>query len=340
MIEPVFKKSDFVLCNVPVPKGYPQSQTHAGIVIKKGKYYLTTSPYPNPIRPLWVRYLAAFVWKISFKRINLLYEGEDYENPMLYEAIQLSEHHIPTQFRLVDGSPLMQKPVDKYGNGSFCSDPDLSIIDGSLFVLNRTTVRGNDINSTETIVHIIKGHVENETFIQENTSQLFKENFKSPCLIQCCNRYYYFCLDTNSYNDGKPCKALLLKESDDLVNWSKLRHVGLLNGEYEPWHMSVFKNEDRLYAIIACIKKGESHRCWQMLGEFSRDLTFLKIYPTPLSDYACYRGAACVNDTGEFVLYNTTVHEKIKGGKSVDGREVIMAHMPFNELLSNLQEKD
>ena len=86
--------------------------------------------------------------------------------------------------------------------------------------------------------------------------------------------------------------------------------------------------------------KGIGHRCWQMLGEFDDDLTYLKIYRTPLTDYASYRGAACVTDSGLFVLYSTTVHEKIKGSKSVDGRDVIMAKMPFNELLRMLKERE
>ena len=75
-----------------------------------------------------------------------------------------------------------------------------------------------------------------------------------------------------------------------------------------------------------------------MLGEFNQDLSCLKIYQTPLTDYSSYRGAACVNKNGEFVLYNTTVHEKIAGSKSVDGRDVIMAHMQFDKLLGIIRE--
>lgn len=336
----IFKRKDFALCNVPVPKGYPQSQTHAGVVFKDGRYYMTTSPYPNPIRPLWLRYLAAAIWKLSFNRINILYNGEEYENPMLYEAIQFSEHHIPTDFQLVKGSPLMQKPEDKYGTGSFCSDPDLSVIDGSICVLNRTTYRGNETKKGETIVHLMKGTIDKGDFVKESTTPLFKEGYKSPCLIKYGNRYSYFCLDTNSYNDGKPCKALLLRKSDDMINWSDITEVTLSNGDYEPWHMSVFTYKEKLYSIIACVKKGESHRCWQMLGEFNEDLSQLKIYQTPLTDYRSYRGAACVNDEGEFVLYSTTVREKVNGSKSVDGRDVIMAHTPFGALLASLQNSE
>lgn len=332
----VFNREDFTLCKVPVPKSYPQSQTHCGIAYFNGMYYMTTSPYPNPIRPKWFRYIAAALKKLTFGKINYLYLGEDFENPMLYEAVAFSEKQIPIGFKLVKGSPLMHKPNDLYGAGSFCSDPDLSINDGKICVLNRTTVRGYSEQNCDTIVHLIKGNVENGRFVVENKETLFHEGYKSPSLIKIGETYYYFCLDTNSYNTGEPCKALLVRESTDMVEWSKAKSIDLDKGIYEPWHMSVFKYDGKLYAIIACVKQGEGHRCWQMLGEFDEIISSLKLYQTPLTDYWSYRGSAMVRDDGEFVLYNTTVREKVKGGTSVDGREVMMAHMPFVELLKAL----
>lgn len=334
----VFDRKDFTLCKVPVPKGYPQSQTHCGIAYNKGRYYLTTSPYPNPIRPQWLKYLAAVLKKLTFGKINYLYLGEDFENPMLYEAVKCAAKQIPIVFKLVKGSPLMQKPNDIYGTGSFCSDPDLSINDGKICVLNRTTVRGISEQKGETIVHLIKGNVENGRFVVEKNEPMFHEGYKSPCMTKLESMYYYFCLDTNSYNTGEPCKALLVKESADMIHWSEAKSICMENGAYEPWHMSVFKHGGKLYAIIACVRSGESHRCWQMFGEFDETLSSLKIYQTPLNDFRSYRGSAMVRDDGEFVLYNTTVREKIRGGRSVDGREVVMAHMPFEELLIKLRK--
>ena len=336
----IFKRNDFALCKVPVPKGYPQSQTHCGIAYSDGSYYMTTSPYPNPIMPQWFRYIAAALKKITFGKVNYLYLGEDFENPMLYEAVKYTEKQIPIGFKLVKGSPLMQKPNDKYGTGSFCSDPDLSIDSKKLYVLNRSTVRGNAEHKGETAVHLIKGIVENGRFVAEKNEPLFYEGYKSPCLSKIGNTYYYFCLDTNSYNTGEPCKALFVKESVDMVHWSEAKSISINNGIYEPWHMSVFKNGGKLYAIIACVKRGVGHRCWQMLGEFNETLSGLKIYQSPLTDYKSYRGSALVRDDGEFILYNTTVREKVKGGKSVDGREVMMAHMPFDELVMKLKENE
>ena len=338
----IFSREDFTLCNVPVPKGYPQSQTHCGIVYFGGRYFLTTSPYPNPNRSIWLRYFAAIIRKLSFKKINILYKGEDFENPMLYEAVQFTDYRIPFGFNIIEGSPLMHKPKDLYGAGSFCSDPDISIIDGKIFVLNRATVRGNKKNGTkdETIVHLIKGTIEERRFKQEDIKRLFIEGYKSPCLTKIGMTYHYFCLDTNSYNDGTPCKTFIHRVSTDLINWSNLNPMQIIKGFFEPWHMSVFQYNGHLYSIVACVKKGENKRCWQLLGEFNEDITELKIYNTPLTDYKSYRGSALVDEKGMFVLYSTTVHEKIKGSKAVDGRDVIMAHMPFEQLLETLRKNE
>jgi len=115
--------------------------------------------------------------------------------------------------------------------------------------------------------------------------------------------------------------------------WNKI-DVNL--DEYLPWHMSLFSESGRIYAIVACTKKGETRKCWQMLGEFTDDLSSLRIYKTPLTDYNSYRSSATVHDC-KFILYNATVDEKIHGGKSVDGREIIVAEMPFEEVLSRLK---
>ena len=74
-----------------------------------------------------------------------------------------------------------------------------------------------------------------------------------------------------------------------------------------------------------------------MLGEFADDFSSLRVYKTPLTDYNSYRSSAIVHD-GQFILYNSTVDEKIPGGKSVDGREIIVAEMPFKDVISKLRQ--
>lgn len=338
----IFDKKDFTLCSVPTPKGYPQSQTHVGIAKYGDKYVLTTSPYPNPKYPKWKRYLFAAIGKLTFHKINMFYSGENFENPCVYLS---GSNGYPTNFQLMDGRPLMDTPENKYGLGAYCSDPDIFIEGNLVNVLNRTSYRksktGVPINDYETDVYLIQFNIENGCITNKKIFALFKEQYASPCLFKIKDNYVYLCLDTNSYNTGEACKGLYKRTSDSLTSsWSDKQLVEIDNGEYHPWHMSVFNYAGKVYSIISCIKKGESHRCWTMLGVFNQDLSSLKIYQTPLSDYKSYRSAGIVNDDGDFILYNTTVHEKIKGGKSVDGREVVMAHMPFNELLKKLKDNE
>ena len=120
---------------------------------------------------------------------------------------------------------------------------------------------------------------------------------------------------------------------DGFSNEHKWENVEVKVEGYTPWHLSVFSYKSVYYAIVACVKHGEKQRCWQMLGKFNDNLSQLKIFNTPLCDYNSYRGAALVDHSGEFILYNTTVHERIKGSKAVDGRDVVLAHKPFDEVL-------
>lgn len=344
IMDMVFHKEDFELCNVPVPKRYPQSQTHVGIGYYRGKYYMTTSPFPNPRRSKLQVYTNEIIRRITFGYVSFLYRGEDFENPCLYVEDKRDIFGIPISFKLVGKKPLMGKPIDKYGFGSYCSDPDLYINNELFHILNRTSVRkelvGNPKEIYETEIHLILGNVSSGSFSIKEIRTIFKGQDTSPCLIWFNEKYLYFYLNTNSYNDGSPCESLSIRESSDLMNWSKTMNVSLNKGSYEPWHMSVFKYNNKLFSIIACVKSGVGHRCWQMLGEFNDSLTALKIYQTPLTDYQSYRGAAIVREDGEFILYSPTVREIIKGGKSVDGREIIMAHMPFDQLLRKVRENE
>ena len=69
----IFRKDEFELCEVPVPEGYPQSQTHCGVICVDGSYILSTSPYPVPKRSKWLVYIMAVLKKISFGIYNPFY---------------------------------------------------------------------------------------------------------------------------------------------------------------------------------------------------------------------------------------------------------------------------
>lgn len=342
MIEPIFKKSDFSLCYVPVPKGYPQSQTHSGIIIHKGNYYLVTSPYPNVRYNKCVVYLRVAIRKISGGLLFNTPAPDYYENPCIY----IGEHNNgnpPISFNIMAKRALMENPENLYDLPTFNSDPDISIDGEDIIVLNRAVYRTEIVKGggykAKIKLFLLRGRDDNKHFSLEECFVLKRgdKNIISPCLIRMKKKYLFVYLDTNSYNDGLTFNGLYYQIADSLKGLQSddsIQRINVFSGDFLPWHMSLFEYKDRLYTIIACVKKGLKHRCWQLLGEFNANMTELFVYPIPLTDYSSYRSAACVTESGEFVLYNTTVHEKIRGSKAVDGRDIIMSHMPFDELLS------
>ena len=340
-METIFKKEDFSLCEVPVPSGYPQSQTHCGIGILGNNFLMTTSPYPIIKYNKWINYFRVAVRKLTRGQFFKLVIGERYENPCIYVGDN-SSGNPPIKFDLAQSAPLMGPLDPLYGYPSFNSDPDLYIEGDIVYVLNRSIYRMSDKQADYYMrLFLIEGKVENKRFIHYSTS-LFREGkdiVGSQCMVKYRGQYILTDVMTNSYNDGITFNGIRLLKEDSMAalktstNWV---HVDVEHGNLLPWHMSLLMYKDTLYTIIACVRKGEKERCWQMLGRFSDDLTSLKIYNTPLTDYSSYRGAACVTSEGVFVLYNTIVYETIKGSASVDGRDVIMAKMPINLLLDRL----
>ena len=347
----VFKKSDFQLCKVPVPEGYKQSQTHAGIAIHDGDFYLTTSPYPNCKQPQWILYGKAALNKLRLGKLTNTRPAEQFENPCLYIGYDKLDEGIPYKFKLLQSTPLMPPPDPYYGLPAFNSDPDIFIEGNEIHILNRVVYRvelhpNQHVSKYNVRLFHIYGDIDDKRFKYKGTELLHETDqiLISPCMTKYDGKYILTQLDTNAYNDGQTFKGLFIANGLCLsdfkrqnLEWEK---VYIENNGLLPWHMSLFLHKGILFTIMACIEKGKGHRCWQMLGEFNRDLTKLKIYKTPLTDYKSYRGTACVNKLGEFVLYNTTVGEKISGGKSVDGREVIMAHMPIEKLFDELRRNN
>lgn len=338
MMNTLFRKDDFTLCNVPVPLGYPQSQTHCTAVPYNGKVYLVSSPYPSVRKPLFLVAIRYFLRRLSFGLLYKKVRGEFYENPCLYISCD-SNCYPPCKFRLMQPSPLVECPDDYYGLPSFNSDPNLSIDNNRFYILNRSTYRKKE--GYENRLFLIQGSDDLGRFRLQGIN-LFKEGqipFISPCLIFFKGKYLFTYLDTNSYNDGITYNGLFLVSSDSIEglkkddNWKK---VEVYSGDYLPWHMSLFVYDNNLYSIVTCIKRGHPQRGYLMLGKFSEDLNILSTYSMPLSDLNSYRSSAFVDDKGMFVLYNATLKENIKGGKSVDGREIVVARMLFSEVISKL----
>lgn len=343
----IFKREDFTLCKVPVPKGYPQSQTHAGVARLNRDYFLVTSPFPNIKYKKIILYLRVAIRKLTRGLLFNTPEGEYYENPCLYIGNTLTTAP-PTLFHLMHQQPLMDTPERLFGLPTFNSDPDIFVENDEIYILNRSVVRTEEYKGggyrAAIKLFLIRGRNINDHFSLEETFVLKSghRNIISPCLSKKDGEYILVYLDTNSYNDGSTFKGLYVQKSVILRNLqsdSEIKKINVESCDYLPWHMSLFEYKQKIYTIIACVKKEQPYRCWQMLGEFDENMTELKIFQTPLTDYNSYRGAACVTDNGEFVLYNTTVHEKIKGSTSVDGRDVLMAHMPFDKLICTLQKE-
>lgn len=345
-ILPIFSRRDFSLCIVPVPKGYPQSQTHVGVAKIKDGIVMVSSPFPNIKRSKLHAYFRIGLRKLS---LGVLYNekpGEYYENPCIY--INADYKHPYKEFRLLQSRPLME-PLDPfYGLPAYNSDPDVYIEGDCIYVLNRCIYRTRltperERDEYDIRIFLIKGILTDGKYKYISTN-LFKETtdlIVSPCLTRYKDKYIYMSLWTNSYNDGESFEGLRFISSNNIhglhknEDWEEI-HIDVK--EWIPWHMSLFNYKEKLYSIIACVKRGQPHRCYQMLGVFDDDLKYLKIYSKPLTDMHSYRGAAYVDKKGQFILYNTTVYEKIKSGKSVDGREIVMASMQFEKLLNIISE--
>ena len=337
----VFKRNEFLLCDVPVPSGYPQSQTHAGVFKSEDGIVITTSPYPNVARSKLFNIIRVAIRKLS---IGLLFNeerSEYFENPCIY----LSKDGL--HFHLMQSRPLMESPDAYYGFPAYNSDPDLYIENNDIYVLNRSIYRTEltpeeKRDEYQIRIYLIHGILDKGRFKYISTF-LFKETtdlIVSPCLTFFKGQYIFTSLWTNCYNDGVSFDGLRYVHSasiESLGNNQDWRHVEVEGGDWIPWHMSLFVYEEKLYSILACVRRGCPHRCYQMLGAFNDSMTKLEIYKNPLTDYNSYRGSAYVDADGIFRLYSTTVNELIKGGHSCDGREIIYAARPFTDVLNMIR---
>ena len=108
-MKPYFSKKDFSLCDVPVPEGYPQSQTHTGVAYSQGLYLLVASPHPLVYsrqdiihHPSLVnRFSIKLEMKKALKKVFKRYpfrkwgRADYYENPCLYIGKLLKYNTFP-----------------------------------------------------------------------------------------------------------------------------------------------------------------------------------------------------------------------------------------------------
>lgn len=340
MKQPVFSRDALTLCDIPVPKGYPQSQTHCGIILYEGKWFMTTSPFPTIQHSKFVNYLRLALHKFSGGLLVNPKRADRFENPCLY--VGDARQGFPTSFHLIGEKALMDTPEQPKGGYAYNSDPDLFIEDGKTFILNRTAYcrRGADNEAVHSMtLHLIEGRLFEGSLSDMSITELGdwdSSTIVSHSLTKYDGTYQLMYLDTISALDGKTFTGLYCKTADSVngLKQAEERQIKVLSGNLLPWHLSLFQHEGTLYTIIACVEKGTPKgKVWQFLGEFSKDLSSLKVYDTPLTDYCSYRGSAAVTSQGLFVLYTPTWNEKVRGSKSVDGKDVLMGKAPFEEVL-------
>lgn len=345
-MKPIFEEADLTICEVPVPKGYQQSQTHAGVAVWNERVYLCTSPFPQVKHGRFVGHWRGLLRRISKGRLPFEH-GENEENPMIYMGA--SEDCSPVKFTPYIGNPVVNIPPALFGFPAFNSDPDIYIENGMLYILNREYIRKIPPGSK----HYIGDSLIRLDMVQFSISQkgltyvktkIFKEtstdNILSPSLIKIGDKYCIFYLDTFSYLYQEAECSLYMMQDTTIDGSYKERHLITIDSDnFVPWHLSVFKHNEKLYAVIACVKKGQPGRLYQMLGEFSDGLASIKIYQKPLIDLPSYRGCAYVDSNLRFVLYSTTDRYRLRGSNSVDGKDVVLAEMNFYDLMSKLQDE-
>lgn len=347
MNQAIFDKKDFTLCDVPVPDGYPQSQTHSDIIQYNGRLVMSTSPFPEE-RDMRKRAIKKILRKLTGGRLGKLTNGEAFENPCLYISIA-SANSTPTVFKPMAHNPLVGTPEKFSGIPSFNSDPQVFFDRGQIFVFNRVIRReqnrGKDPGKYHylTDIYRIDGSVVEDNFSVENVSlfRQFTEPCISPSVIHFRDAYYFVYLDSYSYNDGETFKGMYLIKStsiEGLKTEDSVKEINVQSPEgILPWHFSLFQYAGKLYAVVACVEKGKRNRCIQMLGVFDDNVSTLTIFKTPLTNMSSYRGCGFVDDNGTFVFYNTTVNEYFKRDNSVDGRNVVMARLDFNSLINRMR---
>ena len=338
--QPFFDKKRFLLCRVPVPKGYPQSQTHSGVAVVDSKILLTTSPYPHVTpRNKIERYGKGLLRKLTCGKIFPQIRGEYFENPLLYEKVG------ETSFRLAQTTPLMSSPDPIYGLQSYNSDPDIFVEGRDIHILNRQVYRLKDgMDKYQVRIYMIEGALINGFFSLNTIKQvkIGNELMISPCLSKISSTYVFTSMETLAYNDGISFDGIYISKSEDKNQVFTIKGDKVSISAREdllPWHMSIFEHNGTLYSIIACVYKGISHYCNQFLGEFSDDLDSIIIYPRPITDYNSYRSSAYVSEDGVFHLYLSVLDRSVKGDNSVDGRNILYANTSFDSLLNILKHE-
>lgn len=308
--------------NPPVgqyPSGqYADAPVHIGVhystvPVLGSKLWLVMSPYPQ--------------------------YNDDYENPCVYRSDDSLGESIPSTFIPYSKNPLVGKIGDP-GDISFNSDPDIITHGGKVYVLNRPHQRATvpyDLwveyfESTDDGAGNLTGFTTPVRLYTAMNNGINNIGIASPAIVFWNNNFRIYDLVTTSWNsvDGY-CYGMRIMDSPTMgLNSHSSYTFGRFYGyKLEPWHMSVFEHNGKLYSIMCAKTRGyngpDSGKIY--LGEFDSTGTDLYIHRKPLTDFNSYRGDAYIDDDGNFILYSINYPE----------RSVRVSSIPFDELLNKVR---
>lgn len=330
----VFKKTEFELCSLPLPSGYPQyGHTHCGIQYSESpingyQYFMALSPFP--------------------------YENDDYENPCFFYAVERENGVPPKDFVAYPNNPLEGFP----GGSDFNSDPDILIYGNELYVSNRPFYR----QPLHQAVHVSKAIITNGNFSFADVVSIYdSQNFNpvnfgfpsdaivtgSPALVEYKGQIRVYQIYSNSYNDGTQCKSITIVSNGDLNEPNSFKEVkigSIFGKNLETWHIDMFTYKGKLYAIVNAVDTSlgwslSNRNSYAYLAVADESGENFRIYDKPLSDISAYRSSAIVRPDGMFVFYLATLNYKPTSEYSEDGRNIMLAYKPFEEVLKALDSK-
>lgn len=334
MKKAVINNSQFELCTLDNPTGYPVSFTHAGIAYSEDgyngyHYFLSQSPFPSG--------------------------NDSYENPCFYYANAREGNLPPKDWIAYSGNPLQEDPTTSVEG--YNADPDILFVGGDLYVTNRPYIS----SPNRTWVNAQKCLISNGEFSFGEPVDLFDTNtlpryfgyenvyrpgggkypsLLSPAFIIKDNKIRSYHLVSNTSNDGGKTKNIVIMEGTDLVtenNFSFLKYGSMFGHDIEPWHLDVFEHGGKLYAIVACTVDYTPNNTYNFLA-VSEDWENFRIYDRPLSNIKSYRSSAFVREDGMFIIYLATLGYKPAGNVTLDGRNIVVASIPFDKLLDEIKK--
>jgi len=324
----IFNKSNLEYVKADVPETYLQGQTHVGIeYVDNGylgyTYWLSASPYAN---------------------FNV-----NWENPCVYYANERDGGLPPINFTPHVQNPFQTRPPAIGDILPINSDPAMLYIESKneMVIINRATgsidpdneIFNGDVINYQKVPSLLDKTEVNILYTGYEATEIGSRPMLSPSLIEVGGKIRSYHL---SVSNGV-CFGLSVMEADSIDGrkFKRLPNGSMFGGNIEPWHLDVFQHGGKFYSIVCgndWSVAGENKPLKLYLAESSNGFDFY-IYKRPLLSANSYRSSAFVRGDGMFIMYASVVDTDYLQDPiySVDGREILLGYMDFNELLGMLQ---